>query len=239
MGPKKPGSAKKKNANGKAGAAGSSAAEQEAVEKLAKSGVEIDILQRELDHSNSLAERLKFRNYDQKSLVLKSMDRIDVTSDMTRQYKTMQAEMTVRIQSLEAQVAELKTKLSMTQKAAQDAALEYQKVIEQKDEIIEEQNIKMGYMSSEFENMLNETLSKMSRKLDAVSQRWKENDTMHLSESNSRRLADFHLSRLTSRGDQHHQQHQQQQPPQHQMQQPVGQQSRPGPHASQSGGGGR
>jgi hypothetical protein len=42
-----------------------------------------------------------------------------------------------------------------TQHAAQEAGKEYQRIIAQKDEIIEEQNVKMSYMSTEFESMLN------------------------------------------------------------------------------------
>ena len=38
---------------------------------------------------------------------------------------------------------------------AQEASKEYLKIIAQKDSIIEDLNIKMSYMSAEFESMLN------------------------------------------------------------------------------------
>lgn len=203
---KKPGSGKKKG-KGKGDDPALPASEQEGVDKLIKAGTEIEILQKELDHSNDLTYRLKHKSLSQRQAIdnlsdqlhLKSLDRIDITSDMTRQYKSMQAEMTAKIENLENLVAELKTKLANSQQSSQDAAMEYQRIIKQKDETIDEQKLKMIYMSNEFESMLNETLSKMSRKLEAVSQRWKENDSMHLSENNQRRLADFHLNRLTTR----------------------------------------
>lgn len=42
-----------------------------------------------------------------------------------------------------------------------------------------------------------ETLAKMTKKLETVSQRWKEGDAFQLSDGNQRRLADFHLTRLS------------------------------------------
>jgi hypothetical protein len=65
-----------------------------------------------------------------------------------------------------------------------------------KEASIEEQNLKMAYMTSSFENMLSETLNKITKKLEGASQRWKENDQIQLSEGNIKRLEDFQLTRL-------------------------------------------
>ncbi|KAJ3327223.1 hypothetical protein HDU76_012189, partial [Blyttiomyces sp. JEL0837] len=113
--------------------------------------------------NHELNMRLKSKNMDQKSKIetleeqldYKSLDRLEITADMSRQYKSMQAEMSARINSLEAQVADLKQKLAACQTASQEASKEYQRIIANKDEIIEEQNVKMSYMSAEFETMLN------------------------------------------------------------------------------------
>ncbi|KAI8608499.1 hypothetical protein BC830DRAFT_1155005 [Chytriomyces sp. MP71] len=207
MGPKKKGSAKKdKGSAKKEGNPG----ELDSQEKLTKSGVEIDVLLKELEHHSEVNYRLKSSHGVQKAkienlevqLEAKQQDRLEITSDMSRQYKSMQSEMTSRINSLEAQVAELKAKLQASQTASQEATKEYLRIIAIKDEVIEEQNVKMSYMSAEFETMLNETLAKMARKLDIVSQRWRENDSMQISEGNSRKLADFHLNRLIQREEQ-------------------------------------
>ncbi|KAI9352575.1 hypothetical protein BDR26DRAFT_849476 [Obelidium mucronatum] len=183
MGPKPKGKGKKdkKEKAAKTGNPG----ELDSQEKLNKSGLEIDTLLKELEHHNELNYRLKSANWH-----------------MSRQYKSMQSEMTARINSLESQVADLKAKLAASQTASQEATKEFIRIIAIKDEVIEEQNVKMSYMSSEFESMLNETLQKMSRKLDIVSNRWKENDNMQISEGNSRKLGDFQLNRLIHRQDQ-------------------------------------
>ncbi|KAJ3212088.1 hypothetical protein HDU82_003855 [Entophlyctis luteolus] len=183
------------------------AAASEAADKLQKTTLELDILLRALEHTNTTAERLKSANGEQRNEIArlvseldeKRADRIDVTADMARQYKCMQSEMMSKINALEAQVEDLKVKLAITQNASQEAAKEYLQIIATKDEVIEEQNVKMSYMSAEFESMLNETLAKMSRKLEIVSARWKENDNMQLSDGNSRKLADFHLHRLIAK----------------------------------------
>ncbi|KAJ3022888.1 UNVERIFIED_CONTAM: hypothetical protein HDU68_008877, partial [Siphonaria sp. JEL0065] len=137
--------------------------ELDSQEKLTKSGLEIDTLLKELEHHNELNYRLKSANGVQRSkienleveLEHKQIDRLEITSDMSRQYKSMQSEMTAKINSLEAQVADLKAKLSASQTASQESTKEFLRIIAIKDEVIEEQNVKMSYMSSEFESMLN------------------------------------------------------------------------------------
>ena len=65
----------------------------------------------------------------------------------------------------------------------------------EKDLIIEEQNVKMSYMSTEFEQMLNDTLSKMTKKLETVSLKWKETEGVKMSDSSQKKLADFQIMR--------------------------------------------
>ncbi|KAJ3044527.1 hypothetical protein HDV00_001954 [Rhizophlyctis rosea] len=201
---KKPGSA----GSGKKKKAATKEVSQEqldATEKLVQANTEIDTLLRELELRNDLNARLKVHVADQKARILaleeqldnRSQDRLELTSDMSRQYKTMQSEMMSRINMLEAQVVDLKTKLARTETAMAKQAEDNARILTEKDITIEDQNVRMTYMSNEFESMLNETLAKMSKKLETVSQKWKESDNVHLSDVNQRRLADFHLTRLT------------------------------------------
>ncbi|KAJ3296244.1 hypothetical protein HK104_001809 [Borealophlyctis nickersoniae] len=201
---KKPGSAGSKKKKAAAGA-DKSQESLETAETLVKAQTEIDTLLRELELQRDLNARLKTQVSEQKikidtmeeQLEHRSQDRLDLTSDMSRQYKTMQAEMISRINGLESQVTDLKSKLEKTQLAMQKATEEHNRIVSEKDVVIEDQNVKMAYMSAEFESMLNDTLAKMTKKLESVSQKWKENDNIRLSDVNQRRLADFHLTRLT------------------------------------------
>ncbi|KAJ3089214.1 hypothetical protein HK102_006916 [Quaeritorhiza haematococci] len=183
----------------------SNAADLDSTEKLTKANLEIDVLVRELETKNEQNVRLREQMAEQRmkiewleeQLELRSADRIDLTSDMSRQYKSMQAELTSKINGLEVQVADLNGKLVVTQHALQEAKELYSRTIAEKDGAIEDQNLKLTYMSAEFEQMLNETIAKMTKKLELVSQRWKETEQVDMSGENEKRLADFHLKRLT------------------------------------------
>lgn len=170
-----------------------------AVEKLVKANLEIESLQMQIEHQASINARLKAETGEQRKkldemdtiLENRNYDRIELTSDMSRQYKSMQTELQLKITHLESQVTELKTKLGTIQVSASDSAKELSRIIEEKERIIDEQNTKMTYMSAEFENMMNETLAKMAKKLEIVNQKWK--DDIQLSDINQRRLADFNI----------------------------------------------
>ncbi|KAJ3191161.1 hypothetical protein HK101_008019 [Irineochytrium annulatum] len=135
----------------------------EATDKLVKAGVEIEVLLRELEHNNELKDRLASRNGEQKGrierledqLENRNVDRAEITSDMSRQYKSMQAEMMARISALESINADLKQKLSLAQQSLQDTAREYERKLAAREEVIDDQNVKIAQMSAEFESMLN------------------------------------------------------------------------------------
>ncbi|KAJ3162045.1 hypothetical protein HDU86_005743 [Geranomyces michiganensis] len=177
----------------------------ETAEKLQKSSTELETLIRELAHQSSQNAVLRAQMEEQKTrqalleeqLERRTKDRQDLTADMARQYKSMQAEMAVKIGMLENQVTDLNAKLSATNAALIECGRERDAIVAEKNAALDDQQVKMSYMSAEFESMLNETLAKMSKKLETVSNRWKETDNINLSDVNQRRLADFHLTRVT------------------------------------------
>ena len=89
-----------------------------------------------------------------------------------------------------------KNTVAQVQTAYDESLNSHASIINDKDVLIEEQNLKMTYMTNEFESMLNETLGRMSKKLELASQRWKDNDTMVISEANLKRLDDFQVTRI-------------------------------------------
>ncbi|OAJ41862.1 hypothetical protein BDEG_25398 [Batrachochytrium dendrobatidis JEL423] len=88
-------------------------------------------------------------------LEMRTQDRLELSSDMSRQYKTMQSEMMTKIESLEKKVLDLKSKLAYTQHTYSEEKRIYEATMMDKDALIEEQNMKMTYMTNEFEAMLN------------------------------------------------------------------------------------
>ncbi|TPX44800.1 hypothetical protein SeMB42_g04203 [Synchytrium endobioticum] len=163
-----------------------------------------ELLNKELEIKNATTAQLKTELADAKrqiasleeQLELKAQDRVDLISDMSRTFRSMQKQKDTTIHTLEAQVVELKTKLDLLQITFTESLKKNEAAIFEKDTVIEDQNAKMGYMSAQFEAMLNETLNKITKKLEVVSARWQEGDNVHLSDVNQRRLADFHLTRL-------------------------------------------
>nr|KAJ3422378.1 hypothetical protein HK105_008372 [Polyrhizophydium stewartii] len=214
MPPKKK-SAKKK-ADAKAAPENEETIEMGLEDKLLKAHLEISSLQHELGKhtavvalgqqqmKNDLNARLRGQLQEQRQRIeqleemldIKTQDRIELTLDMSRQYKTMQSEMISKVNALEKQVLDLKTKLAQVQTAYGEARRLHENILTEKDALLEEQNMKMTYMTNEFETMLNETLGRMSRKLEIASQRWKDNDQVALSETNVKRLEDFQLTRI-------------------------------------------
>jgi predicted nucleic acid-binding Zn-ribbon protein len=88
-------------------------------EKYLKSVMVAEALQRELEAQNEVNARLRQQIIDLKSknqnledqMELRVQDRLDVTNDLGRQYKTMQSELISEINRLESTNTELQGKL--------------------------------------------------------------------------------------------------------------------------------
>ncbi|KAL7751392.1 hypothetical protein RI367_003252 [Sorochytrium milnesiophthora] len=159
----------------------------------------------EFSHQRALAKdfrsetinRLKQQNTEYRDQITtleatveaKMQDRVDVTSDMSRQYKVMQFDMSSKMSSLDAQLAATRTQLTNVTETLHRNEAEYKRSLEEKDALIEEQYTRINCMAAEFESMLSETLDKMAKKLEAASQRWR--DDISLTEANQRRLSEF------------------------------------------------
>ncbi|OUM68230.1 hypothetical protein PIROE2DRAFT_4108 [Piromyces sp. E2] len=169
-------------------------------DKLTKANVTNTTLLHELDDKKDenirLIEKCKLQDVEmnelKQQLANNTVDRYSITSDMNKQYRQLQNNMITKIKMLEAKVCELQNQLNVAKLALQESAKEHARIIAEKDSLIEDQNVKMTYLSSEFETMLNETVIRMTNKLEIVTSKWK--DDIHLSEINQRRLADFHIT---------------------------------------------
>ena len=103
---------------------------------------------------------------------LRAKDRQELTSDMSRQFKIMQGELVSEVNRLENTSFELNTKLTGMQTAHTETKAKFAETVAEKDAQFEEISLKMGYMTSEFENMMNEVMQRVTKKLDVVSTRY-------------------------------------------------------------------
>lgn len=86
-----------------------------------------------------------------------------VTADMARQYKALQEELIWKINSLETQLTEQKEELDIANHELRELIKDKEEDIEHKDQQIGQLNERMNEMSSEFANMLTETLELMRK----------------------------------------------------------------------------
>eukprot|EP01064_Diplonema_japonicum_P000154 TRINITY_DN10099_c1_g1_i4.p1 TRINITY_DN10099_c1_g1~~TRINITY_DN10099_c1_g1_i4.p1 ORF type:complete len:235 (+),score=83.22 TRINITY_DN10099_c1_g1_i4:733-1437(+) len=93
-------------------------------------------------------------------------ERYDIISDFTRQNKSMQDELIIRINDLESTICDLKDQLELSKIALHEIKNDKDQQIKQKEKEIDEQAEKMEDMSQEFHAMLQETLEKMNERID-------------------------------------------------------------------------
>jgi len=103
------------------------------------------------------------------------MRTLDITADMTRQYKAMHELFIHEINQLENQILDLHDQLKLSEMKLERHRTESKKQMEEKEKIIADQHNKMEQMAAEFGNMLEETLKKMTDRIE-ISQKGYDED---------------------------------------------------------------
>ncbi|XP_022101342.1 coiled-coil domain-containing protein 153-like [Acanthaster planci] len=200
MPPKKKGKGKGK---GKKGKKKKNDAELTIEDKYKKTLNEIEALKDHLSLRKQLARRAESHSEEwklrmkmaQEDLEQQKVDQKDVASDMTRQYKTMQTEMGVRVRHLEADLAKTKAQLAKTEQELKATKEEKEQMTKQKDETIAELEEKIRNMEFSYENMLHEALDNLVMKLDVAKKRW-EAEATHIHTVEKEKLLAFGLNPL-------------------------------------------
>ncbi|XP_072036084.1 dynein regulatory complex protein 12-like [Amphiura filiformis] len=123
------------------------------------------------------------------------IDQKDVTSDMTRQYKTMQTEMEGKIRHLEAELSKTRSQLAKTEQKLKATQVEKETITKEKDTTIADLQERIRTMEHSFEVMLHEALDNLVRKLDVAKKRWHDEAT-HIHMVNKQKLLEFGLNPL-------------------------------------------
>lgn len=150
-------------------------------------GMRIEFLERELmlkkeeaveaiHAKNELRERVK-EYHDE--FEREKMRTLDITADMTRQYKAMHELFIHEINQLENQILDLHDQLKLSEMKLERHRTESKKQMEEKEKIIADQHNKMEQMAAEFGNMLEETLKKMTDRIE-ISQKGYDEDEVCL-----------------------------------------------------------
>ncbi|KAK3244112.1 hypothetical protein CYMTET_46264 [Cymbomonas tetramitiformis] len=150
-------------------------AEFEAKDNIKRAEAEIYSLQRQLDvasqemqyareHEREWRERLDAFGV---AMEQQRENTLDIMSDMSRQFKAMQEQLTQQIDGLEKKNHQLLSTLEGKDDEMDKMKADYERIIEEKDSQIKDMKHKQEVMAQEFSDMLKETLDKMSDCLES------------------------------------------------------------------------
>eukprot|EP00931_Biecheleriopsis_adriatica_P075930 TRINITY_DN496_c0_g1_i2.p1 TRINITY_DN496_c0_g1~~TRINITY_DN496_c0_g1_i2.p1 ORF type:complete len:231 (-),score=86.73 TRINITY_DN496_c0_g1_i2:131-823(-) len=133
--------------------------------------MQVEALERELQVKSALAEEASRSELELRGKVDQMQADFEkeqsttyaVTADMARQYKALQEELIYKINSLETQLTEQKEELDITNHELKELVRDKDEEIDNKDDQIKQLNERMNEMSTEFANMLSETLDLMKQ----------------------------------------------------------------------------
>ncbi|XP_026194640.1 coiled-coil domain-containing protein 153 [Anabas testudineus] len=138
--------------------------------------------------------RRRMRDMEQK-LQHERQDHRDVNSDFSRQYKTLQTELTSKVKRLEQDVSQLKEELAVCQEELRKEKREREEMEQEKDAIICDLRHKLDNMETDYEKILHETLDSLTSQLSLVRQGWEDKSTT-LHQNYKELLSEFGLNAL-------------------------------------------
>ncbi|XP_071376636.1 dynein regulatory complex protein 12 [Centroberyx affinis] len=119
----------------------------------------------------------------------------DFNSDFSRQFQTMQAELTTKVKRLEEQVSTLREQLVLCQEELRTEKREREQVEQDKDAAIADLQHKLDNMETDYEKILHDTLDGLTSQLSEARQRWEDKSTA-IHQEYKELLADFGLNAL-------------------------------------------
>ncbi|EDV25669.1 uncharacterized protein TRIADDRAFT_56006 [Trichoplax adhaerens] len=119
--------------------------------------------------------------------------KLDLTSDLARQYKTMQMEMALKIHSLESTVANLNEKIYKLEEELKSTKSDKDEIIRQKNFTIQELQLRIDDMEATYEAIVNEALDDLSEEVDTSRARWEKQASL-LELENRQALMEFGLN---------------------------------------------
>ncbi|XP_069546456.1 dynein regulatory complex protein 12 [Brachyistius frenatus] len=138
--------------------------------------------------------RRRVRDLEQK-LQQERQDHRDINSDLSRQYNTMQTELTNKVKRLEKEVSQLKEELVLCQEELRSEKRESERVEQEKDAVIADLQHKLDNMEMDYEKVLHDTLDSLTTQLSVARQGWEDKSTA-LHQNYKELLSEFGLNAL-------------------------------------------
>lgn len=172
-------------------------------DKYKKTLMEVESLKEHLAMRTEIARRAQSKAEDinekmfqaKETINVEKQDKLEISADLTRQYKTMQTELTLRIHNLEQHVSILKDQLALTERELMRTKNEKEEIINEKDLKIENLQFKIDNMETAYENILHDALDAMRDKIEDAKNKWQSESTQ-IQEQNKKLLLEFGLNPL-------------------------------------------
>lgn len=165
MPPKKKGKGKKKK--------GDDDSEMEV--KFKQSQHEVDALKDQMAYRRELSRRSMAiaDEYREKMQVAETKyetvqsDMKEISSELTKQYKTMQLDLTFKIDQYENELAMVKGRLAQTDQEVSKQKIEYDRMVREKDQEIRKLETKVSNLETSFENLIDINFDNILARLNA------------------------------------------------------------------------
>ena len=150
-----------------------------------------------------IARRSQLQSHDLRDQMRKANDEIeeerqskhDISSDLIRQYKSMQKDLTHKTYLLENKILDLTTRLTTTEQELAHERTEKQRIIEEKDSVIFNLERRLDYIENAYENILHDAFDMIVDKMQDARIAW-QNESMEIQSRNKALLSRFGLNPL-------------------------------------------
>ncbi|KAM6932295.1 LOW QUALITY PROTEIN: dynein regulatory complex protein 12 [Lycodopsis pacificus] len=142
--------------------------------------------------SDRIDLRRRMRHTEQK-LQHERQDHRDVNSDLSRQYKTMQTELTNKVKRMEKEISQLTEELVLCQEELSKEKRDREQVEREKDATIAKLQHKLGNMETDYEKILHENLDGLTSQLSVARRGWEDKSTT-LHQNDKELLSEFGLN---------------------------------------------
>ena len=150
-----------------------------------------------------IARRSQLKSSDLRDRMQKANDEIEeerkskhyISSDLIRQYKSMQNDLNQKIYNLEKKIVELTNQLSNTEQELASERCEKQQIIEEKDATILNLERRLDHIENAYENILHDAFDMIVDKMNEARKLWKD-ESMEIQSKNKKLLLKFGLNPL-------------------------------------------
>lgn len=163
------------------------------------------ILEKELSIQTDLAQRLRTNLNEERErtreleglLALKTSDNHDLLENLTRQANITATKYRAESEAYQQQLLKTQAELAALKSSSDLHSREYAKTLEDKTSQITDLTQKYGYLASEFQSLLNDSMTKLSRNLESAALEWKQNSATAIKakEVQRKKLDDFYLGK--------------------------------------------